>query len=198
MKPSEYLTNLLLTEAYIDNTLYLFRGVSDANYSQQNEVDLKSRFFSYELSEYLSYYGDIVVYKVLDDSKILDYDDSVYEFCEEYDLMDTESDILYQLYGIHTLRETEGMDLHDEFHSYQIIATEYLERHTDYSGVVWYEWVDDLNYQIQIWDMSILKKLSTKQAISIIKELAELYPGSIYSDENHEDIFNSKEYWRLK
>lgn len=177
--------------------MYIFRGVSDANYSQQNEVALKSRFFSYEISEYLSKFGNIQVYEVLDSSKIFDYDDSVYEFCEEYDLMDVRSRILRQLYGVDTLRETDGMSLHDEYHSYQIVATEYLESHTAYSGIIWYEWVDDLEYQIQIWDMSILRKLSRAQAEKLISRLAEAYPDSAYSNADHENLWTEGDYWVL-
>lgn len=181
----------------VGKKLYLFRGVSDANYSKQNDVALKSRFFSYELSEYLSKFGYIQVFEVLDDSKIYDYGESVFDFCEENDLLETNSNILYTLYGIHNLTETAGMDTHDEYHSYQVIATEYLENHTNYDGIVWYDWIDDLEYQVQIWNMSILRKLSKKEAEQLISELAEEYPDTIYSNPDHENALTENGYYVL-
>lgn len=183
-----------LNEERIDGKQYLFRGESRNNYRNKAKTELNSRYFAYEVFEGIGVWGRVAVYELLDDSNILDYDDSVEEFVEEYNLLDVKSPLLKKLYGVESLSELDdGRDYHDIYHARQIIATEYLEKQTNYDGCVWYEWSDTPEYQVQIWNMNIVRRLPYKEAKEVINKLAETAPDR-YSDEVRNDFWSKYNY----
>jgi len=177
-----------IKEELVDNKIYLFRGESrnsaQSNYHHKNRMPFKSRYYSYEIYDGIYAFGDVVCYELLDDSRLLDYDDSVEQFCEDYDLIDYESQYAQRAYGVSSLsrlKEYGGsikVDYHDLYHIRQLIATEFLETKmaNRYDGIVWYEWDDEPEYQVQIWNNNIVRKLTYPQAKRLIARMIELHP----------------------
>ena len=140
-------------------------------------------------------FGNVVVYELLDDSHIWNYDDCVEEFVEEYDLIDYEFPELYKVYKIHSLSElteyggTKRFDYHDLYHARQLCAISYLENNyiDKYDGILFYESLDDPNEQLVIWNTNIVKRLSYQEAKHIINKIKSRYEDefddydSIYS-----------------
>ena len=190
----------ILKEERLNGKEYIFRGVSrpestdQSNYSRKFKTDLSSRYYSYEIFEGIYTFGDVQVFELLDDSNIWHYEDSVEEFISEYDLEDYESKWLYSIYKIHTLAEAEGFDYHDLYHSQQLVATEYLETHTNYDGIEWYEAMDTPEIQLQIWNNKIVKKLTTSQARKVIEQLAAEYPDSIYTKDYRGGLIGNSQF----
>ena len=179
-----------LDEEYVGGKLYIFRGESkndfQSNYHYRNKFPFTSRYYSYELYDDIYAFGNVVAFEVLDESRLFQYEDSSEEFCNEYDLLDYESKYLKEAYGIDKLSDMSSLggdvdlDYHDEYHSYQLIATEYLETNmkNKYAGIVWYESNDTPEYQLQIWDSSILRKLKPSEFKNWIREFVKEYPSS--------------------
>jgi len=160
---------------------YLFRGESRNNYHNMNKLDQASRFFAYELFDGIQDFGAVAVYELLDSSKILNYNDDIDSFIEEYSLRDEPSAILKKLYKVNTIAEMEDKApayADDEyttnlFHAKQLVATTYLENNSNYDGIVWYEPYDEPQIQIQIWNFNILRRLSYKEAKALFAELSK-------------------------
>lgn len=190
-----------LTEEKLNGKTYLFRGESNdkyqSNYSHKFKTTLNSRYYAFEPFDGIYQFGYVVIYELLNSSNILDYDDSVEEFVDEYDLHDYKSVWLQKIYNVSTLEECKDFDYHDWYHAYQIVATEYLESQTNYDGIIWYESNDTPESQIQIWNKSIVKRLSPKKAKEVLAKLAELYPDyykvSDYAGDFWERKYNLKE-----
>ena len=182
-----------ISEEFINNKTYIFRGVSTknsgtSNYSKKFKTDLNSRFYSWEIFDGQYLFGDIQVFELLDDTNILNLGTSipVEEFIEEYNLNDYESAWLYKIYGIKTLNESSKLkDYHDLYHAQQLVATDYLENNTDYDGVCWYEPNDTPEEQIQIWNNNIIRRLSYKEAKQVIEQLKNTNP----------DMYDNSDYW---
>lgn len=143
-----------------------------------------SRYYSYEIFDGIYAFGDVVCYELLDDSKLFDYNDSTEQFCEDYDLIDFQSQYAKKAYGISSLSELEEYggskkcDYHDLYHIRQLICTEYLETEmkNQYDGIIWYEWDDNPELQVQIWNNDILRKLTYGQAKKLIARIIEQSP----------------------
>lgn len=187
----------LLKEEIIDNKTYLFRGESKSNYHNRAKTTLNSRYYAFEAFDMIGIWGKVVIYELSNNANILEYEESVEDFVNEYDLTSVKSTLLKKLYGVNSLDElAEDRSYHDVYHARQIIATEYLETKTDYDGCIWYEWSDTPEYQIQIWNNSVVRKLSYKEARKVIDKLGEMYP-EIYAKEDIEDFW-SERYFELK
>lgn len=182
-----------IVEEFLDNKVYIFRAVAtknseSINYSQRVKTDLKSRFYSWEIFQHQFMFGDIQVFELLKQDNILNLDSSepVAEFLEEYDLEDYKSIWLKKIYGIDSLQEADKLkDYHDLYHAQQIVATDYLENHTNYDGVCWYEPWDEPEEQIQIWNNSIIRRLPYREAKQVIEKLKVLNP----------DVYDNSDYW---
>ena len=186
-----------LKEEIIDNKTYLFRGESKSNYHNRAKTTLNSRYYAFEAFDTIGIWGKVVIYELLNNANILEYEESVEDFVNEYDLTSVKSTLLKKLYGVNSLGElTDDRSYHDVYHARQIIATEYLETKTDYDGCIWYEWSDTPEYQIQIWNNSVVRKLPYKEAREVIDKLGEMYPD-IYAKEDIEDFWNER-YFELK
>lgn len=186
-----------LKEEIIDNKTYLFRGESKSNYHNRAKTTLNSRYYAFEAFDTIGIWGKVVIYELLNNANILEYEESVEDFVNEYDLTSVKSTLLKKLYGVNSLDElTDDRSYHDIYHARQIIATEYLETKTDYDGCIWYEWSDTPEYQIQIWNNSVVRKLPYKEAREVIDKLGEMYPD-IYAKEDIEDFWNER-YFELK
>lgn len=186
-----------LNEEYVDGKTYLFRGESKDNYHNRARTGLNSRYYAYEVFDLIGVWGKVAIYELLDDSNILNYDECVEDFVNEYNLLDMRSDILKKLYGVYSLNELEeDRSYHDIYHARQIIATIYLETQTDYDGCIWYEWSDTPEYQVQIWNNDIIRRVPYKEAKYVIAELAKQSPD-LYGDEVIKDEWNRR-YFELK
>lgn len=202
----------IIKEEVVDNKTYLFRGESrrdfQKNYHHRNKMPFTSRYYAFEIYEDIYMFGDVVCYELLDDKKLFDYDDSVEQFCEDYDLIDYESQYTKKAYGVSSLSELKEyggdktVDYHDLYHVRQLIATEYLETHlkNKYDGIIWYEWDDTPEQQVQIWNNDIVRKLTHAQAKKLIARMVELNPERaddlIY--DNPEDSFTWDSKFTLK
>lgn len=183
-----------LLEEYVDGKTYLFRGESRNNYHNRAKTGLNSRYYAYEIFDLISAWGDVVIYELLPSANIFEWGESVEDFIEEYNLQDIKSPILKKLYGVDSISEIEeGRSYHDLYHSWQIIATIYLETQTDYDGIVWYEWSDTPEYQVQIWNNSKVRRLPYGEAKKLVDKLAEMNPD-MYSKINREDEWNKRQF----
>lgn len=176
-----------LNEEQVFGKTFLFRGESKNNYHNKANTGQNSRYFAYEIYDGIYSFGSVAIYELLDSSNIFEYEESVLDFVEEFDLLDRKCPILKKLYGINTLRDldTEAKDYHDVYHSRQIVATDYLENDTNYDGIIWYEEWDTPEYQLQIWNPNILRKVPYKEAKEIIAELKNINP----------DMYDNSDPW---
>ena len=180
----------------LDNKQYLFRGESNdsfqSNYSKKFKTNLKSRYYAWEPFDGIYTFGDVVIYELLDDSNLFDYDDSVEQFIEDNNLEDFDSIWLYKIYGIKNLSDSkvEDFDYHDLYHARQLVATEYLENNSTYDGIIWYEWNDTPEAQVQIWNNKILRRLKYKEAKEVNDKLHDIN-AEVYS-KSDADFWNKK------
>ena len=182
-----------LNEAVVNDKTYIFRGESNnnyqSNYSKKNRLPFESRFFAYDIFSEIVLFGDVVVYELLDDSKLWYYDDSVEEFIKDYDLENYEFPELYKVYKIHSLSElTEyggdiKFDYHDLYHARQLCTISFLEQNykNKYDGIVWYESWDEPETQLMIWNMNIVRKLRYAEAKQVMSDLKDLFENE-YDD----------------
>ena len=192
---------LKINEEYVDSKTYLFRGESNnsyqSNYSNKVKLPFKSRFFSYEVFDDIFMFGDVVVYELLNNSRIWDYGEGVEDFIEEFSLVDYEFPELYKVYKIHSLSElqeyggTVRCDYHNLYHAQQLCAIGYLENNysNEYDGIEFYEPQDNPETQLVIWNMNIVRRLSYSEAKQIITKLKDYWENelgdydSIYSND---------------
>lgn len=194
----------------LNNKTYLYRGVSNnryqSNYSRKFNLRFKSRYYAYELFEGIQGFGNIAVYELEPSAKLWNYEDSVEEFIDEYNLATYEVPELYQVYKIKSLSELQEyngdkkFDYHDLYHARQIVAMAYLEDNmaTQYDGIIWYEWADEPNYQPMIWNNSIVRRLSYQEAKNVLLAMEQLQrdigiEDSIY----YKDEFDGKYYYNI-
>ena len=176
----------ILKEVMLDDKQYLFRGESNnsfqSNYSKKFKTNLKSRYYAWEPFDGIYTFGDVVIYELLDDSNLFDYDDSVEQFIEDNNLEDFDSVWLYKIYGVNNLSDpkVEDFDYHDLYHARQLVATDYLENNSTYDGIIWYEWGDTPESQVQIWNNKILRKLKYKEAKEVNDKLYDIN-SEVYS-----------------
>ena len=188
----------------IDDKTYLFRGVSNnkyqSNYSRKANLRFKSRYYAYELFSDIVLFGNVAVYELLPTARIWDYDDSVEQFIEDYSLENYEVPELFQVYKVHTLSELaeyggdKECDYHDLYHARQIVAMAYLEDEmsSQYDGILWYEWADEPNYQPMIWNNSVVRRLSYREAKEILLSLEQLHTDMGIEDSEYFKDFDGK------
>lgn len=194
----------------LNNKTYLYRGVSNnkyqSNYSRKRKLRFKSRYYAYELFDDIPLYGNIAVYELSPSARIWDYDDSVEEFITDNDLVNYEVPELYQVYKIHALSELQEyggdkkFDYHDLYHSRQIVAMAYLEDNmaNQYDGIIWYEWADEPNYQPMIWNNSVVRRLSYKEAKEVLLAMEQWYNDEGYEGSMYQkDKFDGKYYYNI-
>lgn len=198
-----------ITEEQLNNKTYLFRGESNnnyqSNYSKKFKLPFTSRFFAYEVYDDIILFGNVVVYELLSNANIWEYDDDVETFIEEFNLEDYTFPELYKVYKIHSLSElTEyggivKFDYHDLYHARQLCAISFLEQNykNSYDGISWYESNDTPENQLMIWNLDAVKRLSYKEAKDVITALRDFLENelddidSMYSlDYNGKPKFN--------
>ena len=176
---------LFITEEIIQGKQYLFRGESNnsyqRNYSKKNKLRFNSRFFGYELFDGIYKFGNVVMYELLPNSRIWDYDVTTQEFVEEFDLQDYKVDELYKIYKIHSLSElyecggSIHFDLHDSYHAFQLVCIAFLEDNykNQYDGIIWYEPFDTPETQYMIWNDKAIRKVPYKEAKYLLSEFED-------------------------
>lgn len=192
---------ITLIEQDLDGKVYLFRGESNndvqSNYSYKHKTRFTSRFYSYEIYDGIYLFGNVVVYELLPKARLWDYDDEVESFISEYHLEDYPVPELKEIYGIDTLSEcseyggTVNFDYHDLYHSRQIVAIAYLEDNmsNQYDGIIWYEYMDNPEYSLMIWNNDVVRRLSSIEAKEVVEELEKRYPDSLYAKDPEWDSY---------
>ena len=94
-----------LKEEIIDNRTYLFRGESKSNYHNRAKTTLNSRYYAFEAFDMIGIWGKVVIYELSNNANILEYEESVEDFVNEYDLTSVKSTLLKKLYGVNSLDE---------------------------------------------------------------------------------------------
>ena len=194
----------------LNDKTYLFRGVSNnkyqSNYSRKANLRFKSRYYAYELFENIMLFGNIAVYELSPSARLWDYEDSVEEFIDEYNLATYEVPELYQVYKINSLSELQEyggdkkFDYHDLYHARQIVAMAYLEDNVanQYDGIVWYEWADEPNYQPMIWNNSVVRRLSYQEAKDVLLAMEQVHRDlGIEDSMYYKDEFDGKYYYNI-
>ena len=157
------------TSGKLYESIVLYRGEGDNNYSVKNNSQIAGLFFAVDQNDAGNFSDSVYQYELKDGAKIYKGESSL-DYCKENNLMDKKDRDLQKMLGVNTLldmfEDTYGNGAlypKDEFlddrtfAGTQLMAKKDLEK-KGYDGAYW-SYEDDLTpHQYQIWNTSVVSK----------------------------------------